>query len=61
MTVEELATVVMGELGYINFELIILIVALIATVIFMVRKLNSLNEQLYSIRQELRYIQRHLK
>lgn len=61
MTVEELATVVTGELGYINFELAMLIVALIAIVIFMARKLNSLNEQLYKVKQELRYIQRHLK
>ena len=61
MTIEELSTVVMGELSYINFGLVILAVVLIATVIFMVWKFNELNKRIAKLESESRRIQRKLK
>lgn len=61
MTIEELSTIVMGELSYVNFGLVILTLVLVATVIFMVWKFNRLNERIAKLESESRRIQRKLK
>lgn len=61
MTVEELSTIVMGELGWINFVSIFTVVILIAAVILLIYRINNLEEQLCVMEAKIRQIQRTLK
>lgn len=60
LTVEELANVVMGELSYINFGLLMLTLVLIAIVALGIWKFKELNEHIAKLEAKQRKIQREL-
>lgn len=60
MTVEQLASVVTNELGFVNMWLTIITIALIAIVGYLVNKLRTQDRTMSKMARELRYIRRYL-
>lgn len=61
MSIEDLATVLLGEYSYTNVLLMILIVMLVIVIGYLVYKERKLNSTLDEMAREIRYIQRCMK